>query len=195
MSIITPEKAKFLIDNLRPCKKIVSNELKGKEFNNVLEVGCQYGESLQAIRNEFPDKELTGIDVDLSVIERGKNFLKNIKMIWGNGNELPFENNAFDVVFTNALFCIIRPSDVESILNEIIRVAKKYIYLAELDVPKMIEVVDKDRVACNWEAIFKARGFKAHKRKITEEEWDVLPWRHYGYLIFVDKSEKLNPIL
>jgi hypothetical protein len=96
------------------------------------------------------------------------------------------------VVFTNALFCMVRQSEVENILNEIIRVAKRYIYLVELDSPLMTDLVDRDRVAANWVALFKARGYRATKRKITPEEWDCRPWQQYGYFISVDKNEAIE---
>jgi ubiquinone/menaquinone biosynthesis C-methylase UbiE len=153
------------LENIRPCKQIVANELKDKEFKNVLEVGCQWGESLKAINDIFPDKELTGLDADYLEIERAISLLPNIKFMVGNANSLPFEKESFDVVFTNALFCMVRQSDVENIINEIIRVAKRYIYLVELDSPLMIDSVDRDRVSANWVSLFKARGYKAEKRK------------------------------
>ena len=79
------------------------------------------------------------------------------------------------------------PDPTQTILNEIIRVTKKYIYLVELDIEPLIDLVETDRVACNWKALFKVRGFDIVKRKITKEEWDCMPWKHYGYLISTEK--------
>lgn len=189
MSTKTPEQIKGLLDNLRPCKKIIAGALKGKEFKTVLEVGCQWGECLKAIQEEFPDKELTGLDKDGTDLDKSKQFLSGINLIQGDANQLPFKNDSFDVVFTSALFCMLPPWDVENCLNEIIRVAKKHILLIELDDKPSISMIDKDRVGCNWELLFKERGFEITKRKIGAEEWDAMPWKYYGYLVKAMKHE------
>jgi len=187
MSTKTQLEVEDLLENIRPCKKIVANELKGKDFKSVLEVGCQWGESLKAIQNEFDGKILTGVDLNPDELEKVEGLLPGINLIWANGGELPFEDDSFDVVYTSALFCMVSPQRVETILNEIIRVTKKYIYLVELDIEPLIDLVETDRVACNWKALFKVRGFDIVKRKITKEEWDCMPWKHYGYLISTEK--------
>ena len=181
-----------LLLNLRPMKKIVANELKDKEFTSVLEVGCQWGESLKAINDLYPGKYLVGLDRSEIELDKVRTILSDISFVCANANKLPFGDESFDVVFTNGLMCMVSPYQVETILNEIIRVAKKYIYLVELDIPATIDIVDRDRVAANWVALFKARGYEATKRKLTTDEWDCRPWQPYGHVIFVDKYEKIK---
>jgi len=173
-------------------KKIVANELKDKEFTSVLEVGCQWGESLKAINDLYPGKYLVGLDRSEIELDKVRTILSDISFVCANANKLPFGDESFDVVFTNALMCMVSPYQVETILDEIIRVAKKYIYLVELDIPATIDIVDRDRVAANWVALFKARGYEATKRKLTTDEWDCRPWQPYGHVIFVDKYEKIK---
>lgn len=179
-----------LLQNLRPMKQIVAKELKDKEFKSVLEVGCQWGESLKAIGDEFPNKYLVRVDRSQIEIDKVKTILSDIYLVCADANKLPFGDESFDVVFTNGLFCMVSSYQVENILNEIVRVAKKYIYLVELDIPQTIDIVDRDRVAANWVALFKARGLEATKRKITTEEWDCRPWQPHGHVIFVNKHEE-----
>lgn len=176
-----------LLKDIRTEKKIVANELKDKDFKSVLEVGCQWGESLKAINDAFPNKYLVGVDRSQMELDKVRTMLDNIYLVCADANKLPFSDESFDVVFTSALFCMVSPYQFENMLDEIIRVAKRYIYMVELDVPQSVDMVDRDRLAANWVAHFKTRGYEATKRKITTEEWDCRPWQPYGFLVSVDK--------
>jgi len=186
MSIFTEE--------LRECKKIVAKDLVGKDFKSVLEVGTQWGESLKAIGNLFKDKKLVGVDTDKVVIFSNK-FNLDLKM--GNVLGLKFPDNSFDVVFTNALFCNLSPDAINQGLDEIVRVANKYVYLVELELPKK-GYCNGGRTGANWKELLEKKGLKVESRKITKEEWPVEPWLTYGHLykaIWKQKSSSQSHLL
>jgi ubiquinone/menaquinone biosynthesis C-methylase UbiE len=160
---------------LRECKKFVAKSLEGKNFNSVLEVGTQWGESLEAIKELYPDKQYVGVDID-----RLENPYR-LDIIYGNVLEIPFADKSFDVVFTNALFCNLSPDLINKGLSEIIRVASKYIYLVELELPSR-GFCKGGRTGANWVELFKEKGLIATKRKTTEKEWGVEPWLEYGHI-------------
>lgn len=170
-------------EELRPCKKIIANEIN-IEFDSILEVGCYYGESLLAIEKKFPDKKIVGIDINTDVISEGQKYLKKAKLIYGDAKKLPFPDKSFDIVFTNALICMLDPKDVETVIKEIVRVAKKQVMFVELMGKEMTEKVSftsiSHRTVVNWNIIFEETPTI---RKILLEEWEVEPWRTYGYLI------------
>lgn len=164
---------------IRPCKKIVQKLLKGKKFKNILELGCQWSENLIPIKDKFPDTEVWGIDNDETVLWEAKR--SGIITELGDANRTRFEDKSFDIVFTNALFCMLHPHEVEPVLKEMVRLAKKHIILIELEC-STTGYVRGGRTGANFIELFKNLGLTATKRKITEEEWGVNPWLNYGYV-------------
>lgn len=173
---------------LRPCKKIVANELEGLDFESVLEVGTQYGECLLAIKNKFPDKRLVGIDIDTFALDDGRK-VTGLDLRHQDANTMDFEPNSFDVVFTEALFCMLPIIRVEGILRKIIKTAKKHIILVELTAPSGIKTIyglqGKERIGVNWKEAFGNYGLTTEIKKIPLEVWDGEPWKTWGQIITV----------
>lgn len=165
---------------LRPCKKIVANWLKDKEFETILELGCQWSENLIAIKELFPNAKLTGIDVDAKTIEESFFTTSGMNIEIGDARKVRFPDKSFDVVFVEALLCMNQPHDNELIVKEIKRLAKKFIILVELGRTGGGYDTLGGRTRCDIEDIFKE--YKVEKRKITKEEWGVNPWLLNGYL-------------
>lgn len=171
---------------LRPSKKIVANLLEGKDFESVLEVGTQWGENLVAIREKFPNKRIVGVDADWDDVVSEAQKVTGLDIRIGDVRELEFKDNEFDVVFTNALFCMMLVQDIEKGFRELVRVAKKYIILIELETDDFLGIVWNERVGANWINMFKKYGMKAEREKIPEEVWDVNPWLEKGYTYVVN---------
>ena len=173
-------------ENLRPEKKIIANELLDKEFDTVLEVGTQYGESLKAIQDLFKDKELVGVDTNLGYLNEGRKHYKGIEFIYGNVLDLPFRGRSFDVVFTNALFCNLPPDILKAGVRELFRVTRKYVLLVELSNHKIGQVngrrTEARRTGANWVTVLNDMGYRLESRKLNDWEWPVEPWKDYGYL-------------
>ena len=169
-----------VFEKLRPCKEIIANEID-IEFDSILEVGAQYGENLLALERKFPGKKIMGVDIDMVVTSEGQKYLEKSVLTYGDIRGLSFPNKSFDIVFTNALFCMLKEKDIEKALKELKRVAVKQLIFVELLTDKAIGEVPGGRTALNWNKHFKGSII----RKITEQEWDVDPWKTYGYLIKV----------
>lgn len=167
---------------LRPSKKIVVNLLEGKEFNSVLEVGCQWGENLIAIREKFPDKKIVGVDADWDGIVQEAKTITGLDIRKGSVFSLEFQDKEFDVVFTNALFCMLQPEQIETGLKEIIRVAKKYIILIELKTEEFIGIVKGGRTGADWVSLLGKYGLEATTKKIPSKVWGANPWVDNGYI-------------
>ena len=172
---------------LRSSKRIVAEVLKGKEFDSVLEVGAQWGENLMAIKEKFSDKRLVGVDVDKQVTLEAKE-ITGLDLRVGNLFDLQFEDREFDVVFSEALFVMLPPHQIESGLDELIRVANKYVLLVELGISELTGYAPGGRTGANWVELFKARGLNADIKRITKEQWDAEPWRGYGVIVEVCKD-------
>ena len=77
--------------------------LDGNE--KLLDVGCGTGLLLQKIRDEWPGTELYGIDISDGMLDKARN--KNISgavFETGLADDLPFENNYFDIIVTSSSF-------------------------------------------------------------------------------------------
>ena len=139
------------------------------------------------IQDEFDGKKLVGIDIDTKTLEETNLAVRGIQLMEGNATELQFPNKSFDVVFTQAVFCMMKTSDFDKVMKEIIRVAKKYIILVELDTLERIGFVGgKGRVGYNWIDILVGYGLDATKEKIPYRTWSVQPWATRGYVITIE---------
>tara|TARA_Y100000589_G_C27165931_1_gene634763 strand:- start:1432 stop:2103 length:672 start_codon:yes stop_codon:yes gene_type:complete len=98
------------------------------ENPKILDIGCGKGYLLFDFLKVIPNAQIYGIDVSNYAIQNAKTEIKN-KLILGNANELPFEDNYFDLVISiNTLHCLEAP-DLFSSLKEMERVGKSYKYL------------------------------------------------------------------
>ena len=95
---------------------------------NVLEVGCSSGNDLKLFSEDF---DVSGIDPSESAIRRAAQNLPHFKFKVGSITELPFEDSAFDFVFTRNVLNHVDSSDVEKSLNEMFRVSRKYVLNVE----------------------------------------------------------------
>ena len=178
--------------DLREQHKIVAKRLVGYEFDSILEVGCGWAENLMGIRDLHPDKKMVGVDKTEGVVKDAK-IATGLDIRIGNVLHLDFKDNEFDVVFTNALFCMLEIEDVEQALEEVIRVAKKRIIFVELNEKTefpAFAINTEGRVAVNWVELFKKYGLVSMKEKISTEIWDAEPWKKYGYIIDVNLDAK-----
>ena len=169
---------------IRPMMQIVANELKEIEFDSVLEIGCGCGENLAAIERTFKDKKIMGVDVNLERLDIARKNT-NVELYWADINDLEIADKSFDVVFTNALFCMLRPEEIEHGIKEMVRIAKKYLILIELNSPMRFGKTGADRTGADWKQLFKELGSEAKLKKIPADVWGVSPWLRDGYIITV----------
>ncbi len=110
------------------CKKDypdVLSELEKEEFTDLLDCGCGPAPMLTLLHEKYPDKHYTGIDLTPEMIEvaRAKN-MDNVNLLVGDCENLPFDDNSFDVViccqsfhhypnvlnFFKSVYRVLRPS-------------------------------------------------------------------------------------
>ncbi|MDW0358131.1 class I SAM-dependent methyltransferase [Halomonas venusta] len=90
----------------------------------VLDFGCGYGR----ISNELTECgyiDVTGVDPSFAMIERGRKAFPGVPLLHLDGIDLPFGENAFDVVVICAVFtCIPSLDERDRVSAEITRVLK-----------------------------------------------------------------------
>lgn len=98
-------------------------ELKNKK--NVLDVGCGTG-AITLDLAELTNGTVTGIDSDPEKLKHAEELLKdfsNVKLIEGNAEEMPFEDETFDLVVFNVV--LIHIKDQQKAVSEMARVTEK----------------------------------------------------------------------
>lgn len=80
-------------------------ELELEPFEDVLDVGCGTGAVLELLHEQYPHKQLTGLDLTPKMIEVAcAKQLDNINFIVGDAENLPFEPQSFDAVLCSNSF-------------------------------------------------------------------------------------------
>jgi pseudaminic acid biosynthesis-associated methylase len=112
--------------------------LEGLVLGRILEVGCNRGHNLLALRQMFPDAELFGIEPNSYALGIARDSGSDVHFQAGTIFDLPFENGHFDLVLTVGVLIHIALQDLTRALKQIHRVSRRCIlaveYFAEEDV-------------------------------------------------------------
>lgn len=104
-----------------------------------LEVGCNVGNQLLLLQTQGYT-QLTGIELQSYALAGARSRLKNVVLQQGSALALPFEDQAFEVVFTSGVLIHIAPDDLPQAMSEIHRCARHYIWGAEYFSPQLAAV-------------------------------------------------------
>jgi len=104
-----------------------------------LEVGCNVGNQLLLLQ-AHGYTQLTGIELQSYALAGARSRLKNVVLQQGSALALPFDDQAFDVVFTSGVLIHIAPEDLPQAMKEIHRCARHYIWGAEYFSPELAAV-------------------------------------------------------
>ena len=102
----------------------------------ILEVGSGYGriynELLPIINNKRYDKEAISFTMCDFVESMRYKCLRNTDILpdYWDGNELPYNDNEFDLVISFSVLLHVPPENIEQVLKEHARVCNKYLFIA-----------------------------------------------------------------
>jgi len=169
-------------------------------FSSVLEIGCNCGPNLYSIGKRFPNVKIIGVDINSMAVQRGNELLakegvSNVKLLVGKAYDLKqFPDRSFDIVFSKAVLSHIGPSKIKKVLEEMARVAKRTIILAEYYESLNNEDPSTNlgiRLGYDWR--WKRDYIKLIKQiiptaeirltKIPKEIWGGEDWKEMGYII------------
>jgi len=116
-------------------KQITQGIISLSDISNqdkILEIGCGVG----FLSREF-NKNYTGVDYSSDIVKRHLSLFPEHDIHIANANNLPFEDNSYDVVFCCGVFQYL-PNDkfAEEVIDEMIRVSNRVILLADLKYEK-----------------------------------------------------------
>ncbi|KKM19760.1 hypothetical protein LCGC14_1652330 [marine sediment metagenome] len=146
------------------------NEIRKLNFDTVLEVGCGIGKNLRNLWIIFPDKKFYGCDINPLVLQKSTHYNVDSSIVFfdSTSKKISMDDNTIDLVFTNNVLQHISPKNIKEAINEISRVAKKYIihsedcYYKNLSEAPMIDA-DKDNPPSfnhDYEKIYSPRKVK-----------------------------------
>lgn len=98
---------------------------------SVLEVGCNIGRNLLALRHFV--SELHGVEPNPKACEITRGFpeLAEAKIAEGDGSKLAYEDASIDLVFTSGVLIHVAPDDLGKVVDEIVRVSRRYVLCIE----------------------------------------------------------------
>ena len=83
----------------------ISEELDKEDYQDLLDCGCGTGPMISLLYDKDATKNYTGIDITPKMIEVGKSKnLKGVKWVVGDCEDLPFDDNSFDVIICSNSF-------------------------------------------------------------------------------------------
>jgi SAM-dependent methyltransferase len=128
------------------------------DINSILDLGCGLGQVCQLLSESHKYEQIVGIDVSSYALEKVIKAAPDLKLVQFNKGYLPLVNNSFDLVFSSEVFEHVPRADVLRLVNEAIRVSKRYICfsisLAHVGIPSHITLRPKQW----WRAVFAAQG-------------------------------------
>jgi SAM-dependent methyltransferase len=130
-------------------QNMLVNELKKIQFNSICELGCGFGWNLKRIKDEFPDKNVEGVDFSSTQIENSKIYLKkyNLKIHHNSILDLnKINDDQFDCTFALGNYQNIHKNFIDKAIDETLRVTKKYIIHIDSDENYYSEDLKKNRV-------------------------------------------------
>jgi pseudaminic acid biosynthesis-associated methylase len=98
---------------------------------SVLEVGCNIGRNLLALRHFIP--ELHGVEPNAAACKqaREREELAQATIVESDGFNLPYADSSIDLVFTSGVLIHVAPDDLGAVVDEVVRVARQYIVCIE----------------------------------------------------------------
>jgi len=103
----------------------VSITNKKDDSINILDFGCGLGDFCQFLQSE--NRRIFGLDISFEMINyaQNNNHFAGVFFFQANGDNIPFGNNMFDVVFASCVFHHINKRHYKRIISEMKRVCKK----------------------------------------------------------------------
>jgi len=119
----------------------------------ILEVGSNIGNQLLCLQ-KMGFNNLYGIELQTYAVELSKSRTEHINIIKGSAFDIPYKEGYFDLVFTSGVLIHIDPSDINMVIQEIYRCAKKYIWGFEYYADKYTEVLYREHKNILWKTDF-----------------------------------------
>jgi pseudaminic acid biosynthesis-associated methylase len=135
--------------------------LDGIAPTRALEVGCNVGWNLVHLER-LGIHGLYGVEPQPSAVERARKRHPRFNVVHGTAFDLPFRDGLCDLVFTSGVLIHIAPDTLGDALDEIYRVARRWIVAIEYDHPSEHEVCYRGHRGALWKRDHGAVWYARH---------------------------------
>jgi ubiquinone/menaquinone biosynthesis C-methylase UbiE len=145
---------------------------------SVLEVGSGPGGNLVEVWKQNP-ASLTGADISADMVELAKSKVpQDINLVKVDGKKLPFEDDAFQVVFTATVLQHNTDEDMlKGVIREICRVSRDKVYIFEqIDSKIKGDDLMKGRPVSYYADLFKQHGFQLKRTNFINIRVSYYVW-------------------
>ncbi|MBM3514048.1 MAG: class I SAM-dependent methyltransferase [Alphaproteobacteria bacterium] len=141
----------------------------------ILDVGCAIGWTTTPWRDAFPDAEIHGIDVGGALLRyghgRAEALGKAVHFHQMSGEDLKFEDNYFDLVFSGGVFHETSNTGARKMMKEMHRVLKPGGLTLHYDIPYGGEYGLHAQFMLNWDSYYNAEPFWRQWTAINRTEF------------------------
>ena len=161
-------------------------------LESVLEIGCSSGPNLYILANKFRKTKFYGTDISGNAIKVGKDFfnknnLPNVVLNKGKAEDLSaFKDKSIDMIFTDAVLIYLGPDKINSVIKEMLRVARKAIVMCEQNTNDSRGSIYNNHWLHNYGLLFSQFPSvkEIKKTKLPPSIWSG-QWADSGYIIEV----------
>lgn len=146
---------------------------------SVLEIGCNRGYNLLAMQEIVePSVQLVGIDPNEYAAAKARGCSPRITCLQGSVFHLPFEQGAFDLVFTAGVLIHVAPEDLPRAIDEIWRVSRRYLLAMECFSETPTAVPYRDHSEMMWKQDFLKAYQERHRELVVLDQgaWGPEYW-------------------
>ena len=123
--------------------------LDGIAPGNALEVGCNVGWNLVYLE-QLGVTDLYGVEPQPAVVAEARRRRPQFNVLHGTAFDLPFRDRMFDLVFTSGVLIHIAPDSLGRALDEMHRVARRWVVAIEYDHPTEQEIEYRGHAGALW---------------------------------------------
>jgi pseudaminic acid biosynthesis-associated methylase len=110
------------------------------DVTSALEVGCNVGANLRWLAERLGAAQVAGVDVNESALAVMRDELPGVDARLASARELPFDDDAFDLVFTTGVLIHQAPDELPRVMDEIVRCSRRYVLCGEYRADALEEV-------------------------------------------------------
>lgn len=155
--------------------------LAGCEIRSVLEVGCNRGHNLLAVRQATAAR-VAGVEPQPYARRLAQRCGLDVRD--GNATDIPHLDGRFDLVFTSGVLIHVPPDELHAAMVELARVSRRYLLSVEYVADRDEEVVYRDRPGMLWRRDYRAHWLEAVPGLVVARSgWLGVEFDHAGFTL------------
>lgn len=135
-------------------RKLIFDRVKKINPESILEAGCNWGGNLEWMAEFFPGAKLYGCDNQDYLIEKAIISYPGIEFKVCDIGKLPYPDKSIDVVICDMVLYYFGTEQLDAVIQELKRVAKKAVIISDTNQEKFKRFIDmsNDLETINWRA-------------------------------------------